>query len=234
MKRYILAALLTLSSFSTVAVAEENAFAGLQLATVKVDIHDIDSIKRGAQAFATTCMSCHTLRYLQYDKIAIDAGITHDKMPLNVKDWPNGVAPPDLSLEADIRGPNWIYTYLHSFYQDSKRPTGANNLLVPNTAMPAILAGYQGQQELIEAPAPDLYGHLEWYDLLQPVTKGSIPPEEFDAMTRDIVNFLQYAAEPYAVEQERIGYWALAFLALLFVLMYLLKKEYWKDVKKGK
>ena len=78
--------------------------------------------------------------YLRYDKIAQEAGITYEKMPINVKTWPYGVTPPDLSLEADVRGVDWIYTYLHSFYQDSSRPTGVNNLLVPNTAMPDIVA----------------------------------------------------------------------------------------------
>jgi ubiquinol-cytochrome c reductase cytochrome c1 subunit len=155
-------------------------------------------------------------------------------MPINVTTWPFNVRPPDLSLEASIRGPDWIYTYLHSFYQDSKRPTGMNNLLVQNTAMPAILAPYQGTQTLVTNPMRDMLGHLRWYDLLELQQQGSMTPEQFDQTVTDIVNFLAYASEPYYVEQHKIGWWVLGFLVVLFVLMYLLKKEYWKDVKKHK
>ncbi|MET0093101.1 MAG: cytochrome c1, partial [Sedimenticola sp.] len=36
--------------------------------------------------------------------------------------------------------------------------------------------------------------------------------------------------EPIAVERKRIGTYVLIFIAIFFVLSYLLKKEYWKDV----
>lgn len=234
MIRHLLAIALTLFSLQVWAEAAEGTFEGLQLAEVKVDPHDIASIKRGAKMFATTCMSCHTVKYLRYDKLAQEAGITYDKMPLHVKSWPFGVVPPDLSLTADIRGPNWIYTYLHSFYHDATRPTGVNNLLVHNTAMPAILAPYQGDQELVAHPQYDMMGNVEWYDLLKLTKQGTMDPTEFDATVTDLVNFLSYAAEPFRVEQEKIGWWVLGFLVVLFVLMYLLKTEYWKDVKKHK
>lgn len=232
--RYILAILLIV--FSTHVWAESEGTSGLELAQAPIDRSDMQSIKRGAKFFATNCMSCHTMVYLRYDKVAQEAGVTYDKMPINVKTWPYGVTPPDLSLEASVRGVNWIYTYLHSFYQDPARPTGANNLLVPETAMPAILAPYQGQQALAKGkPQSGIFLHnVEWYDLLVLTQQGSMTPEEFDATTADIVNFLSYAAEPYRIEQHRIGWWVLGFLAILFVLTYFLKKEYWKDIKKHK
>src|SRR5690349_5493357 len=121
MKRYIFAFLLALFS---VQVWAEETIQGLVLAKPSINRDDIASIKRGAKTFAANCMSCHTLIYLKYDKIAQEAGITIDKMPINVKNWPYNVTPPDLSLEASYRGVDWIYTYLHSFYQDSSRPTG--------------------------------------------------------------------------------------------------------------
>lgn len=230
MIRYILAILVIL--FSSAVWAEEEGHQGLQLSEAPINRSDMESVKRGAKFFATNCMSCHTLVYLRYDKIAQEAGITYDKMPINVKSWPYGVTPPDLSLEADIRGVDWIYTYLHSFYQDSTRPTGVNNLLVPNTAMANILGPYQGDQEFVKAPIPDLLGHYRWYDMLKLTKQGSMTPEQFDQTTADVVNFLAYASAPYYLEQRKIGYWVLGFLCVMFVLMYMLKREYWKDVKK--
>ena len=112
-------------------------------------------------------MVCHTLIYLRYNTLAQEAGITYEKMPVNVKTWPFDVRPPDLSLEASARGVDWIYTYLHSFYADTARPTGTNNLLVPNSVMTAIVVPYQGRQML--AQDKNTYHTLSgqhWYDVL--------------------------------------------------------------------
>lgn len=235
--RRLLATLLILFSaqISTQVWAEEGQSPyDLMLAKAPIDQSDMASIKRGAKFFATTCMTCHTMIYLRYDKVAQEAGITYDKMPINVKSWPNNITPPDLSLEADVRGVDWIYTYLHSFYVDKSRPTGFNNLLVYNTGMPDMVAPYQGQQELVTNPMPDMTSHVEWYDLVKITSQGSMSPEEFDKTMADVVNFLAYAAEPFHIEQQRIGYWVLGFLIIMFVLSYYLKKEYWKDVKRHK
>lgn len=205
----------------------------VQLSPAPVDRFDMDSIKRGAKFFAANCMSCHTLVYLKYDKVAKEAGITLDKMPVNVANWPNGVTPPDLSLEKEIRGLDWIYTYLHSFYQDASRPTGSNNILVPGSAMPNILSGYQGQQILVAHPDLGVVGDtVHWFNRVKLVQAGSMTPDQFDAAMADVVNFLGYAAEPYYIEQHRMGWWILGFLSIFFVFIYALKKEYWRDVKK--
>lgn len=233
MLRHILAILLV--SFSTHIWAEGlPPVEEIALSKAPIDRSDIESIKRGAKMFATTCMSCHTMKYLRYNKLAQEAGITIDKMPLNVTSWPYGVTPPDMSLEASVRGVDWIYTYLHSFYKDTARPTGMNNLLVPNTAMPGIISAFQGEQ-VLTTDKRDLgvINHtIYWYDLVTLTSQGSMSPGQFDDAMTDLVNFLAYAAEPYRAEQHRIGYWVLGFLSIMFVLALLLKKEYWKDVKK--
>lgn len=236
MMRYILAILLAifLSPISSTSWAEGANIEGLVLAQAPINQNDMESIKRGAKFFATTCMTCHTLIYLRYDKVAQEAGITYEKMPINVKSWPYGVTPPDLSLEADVRGVDWIYTYLHSFYKDASRPTGVNNLVFPNTAMPDIVAPYQGDQVLVTNPAHDLLHQVQWYDAVKLTQQGSMSPEQFDTLTADITNFLAYAAEPFHAEQQKIGWWVIGFLCVLFVLMFLLKHEYWKDVKHKK
>lgn len=224
MKRYILTFLLVCST----QVWAESQIEGLQLATAPINRTDVDSIKRGAKFFATNCMSCHTLTYLKYDKIVKEAGIATNNKPIVL----NGVTPPDLSLEADARGVDWIYTYLHSFYKDPATPSGVNNLIFPGTAMPNIVGPYQGEQVLVEKPTYDLLNHVEWFDVVKLVKQGSMSSEDFDKTITDLVNFLAYVSSPFQAEQERLGYWVLGFLVILFVLMYLLKKEYWKDVKK--
>lgn len=231
MKKTILIALMLFFSHATFAQEEIT----IDLAKPSIDIHDKESIKRGAKYFSTICMACHTMIYMRYDKIAQESGVIYERMPVNVKKWPNNITPPDLSLEANRRGVDWIYTYLHSFYSDPSRPTGGNNLLVNNTGMADILAGFQGKQVLssrVEIGKKMYDHHYQWYDLVDLQSPGTKTPEEFDAMTSDIVNFLQYAANPYQVDQERIGKWVIAYLIILFVLMYLLKRSYWKKVEK--
>lgn len=233
MLRYIFA--IILASFATQIWAEGlPPVEEIALSRAPIDRSDMESIKRGAKLFATTCMSCHTMKYMRYNKIAQDAGITIDKMPLNVTSWPYGVTPPDMSLEASVRGVDWIYTYLHSFYKDPARPTGVNNLLLPNTAMPGIISAWQGEQVLeTNKLSPGVINHtIYWYDLVSLTSQGSMTPGQFDDATTDLVNFLAYAAEPFHEQQQSIGWWVLGFLSIFIVLTYLLKKEYWKDVKK--
>jgi ubiquinol-cytochrome c reductase cytochrome c1 subunit len=231
MKRYILP--IILAAFASTHVwAEGQTFEGLQLAKAPINETDMASIKRGAKFFATNCMSCHSLSYLRYDDIAKEAGISPEKTPANM--MTNGVKPPDLSLEADVRGVDWIYTYLHSFYQDKTRPSGVNNLLLPGTAMPDMVASYQGDQILLTSAPHDLLGETQWFDWVELTRQGIMAPDDFDKSIADLVDFLAYAAEPYHAKQVHIGQWVLGFLVILFVLMYLLKHEYWRDVKKLK
>ena len=61
-----------------------------------------------------------------------------------------GAAPPDLSVIARSKsseagsGPDWLYTYLRTYYQDDSRPTGWNNLVFHNVGMPHVLWELQG------------------------------------------------------------------------------------------
>jgi ubiquinol-cytochrome c reductase cytochrome c1 subunit len=226
MKRFLLTFALLLLPLVAFAEGELK----IALSEAPIDTSDIESIKRGARFFAANCMSCHTLVYLRYDSLAQEAGVSYDKMPVNVKNWPYGVIPPDLSLEADFRGVDWIYTYLHSFYQDTGRPTGVNNLLVPNTAMPGIITPFQGTQTRIAEPLPAIFHSLHWYDLVVLQKQGSMSPDQFDKAIADVVNFLAYSANPYQATQHAIGWWVVGFLLVLFVLSYFLKREYWKDI----
>lgn len=204
---------------------------------VSVNTNDMASILRGAKLFSGTCMTCHTMKYFTHNKIAEEAGITLDKMPLNQKEWVYGVTPPDLSLEARVRGADWIYTYLHAFYKDPSRPTGFNNLLVPNTVMTNMVAGMQGIQEKLseqQIMKPIMRSHaLHYYQVLQLVQSGSQTPEAFDQTSRDLVNFFVYASDPHVNERKKIGIYVLIYLALFFIIAYLLKKIIWKKIKKN-
>ncbi|MDH3688029.1 MAG: cytochrome c1 [Gammaproteobacteria bacterium] len=160
----------------------------------------------------------------------------------DAEDW-FGVAPPDLSVVARSRKPAWIYTYLRSFYVDENSATGWNNTVFENVAMPNVFYEWQGKQRAVfeteklttkvksadgtekeKETEVEVFGHFELE------TPGLMSPQEFDNAIRDLVNFLVYLGEPAKLERYRIGIFVMLFLGVLFVLTYLLKKEYWKDI----
>ena len=141
------------------------------------------------------------------------------------KQW-FGVVPPDLSVTARYRRPDWIYTYLRSFYVDESTPTGWNNLLFPNVAMPNVLYEWQGPRRA-QFAATEGSKHFEGFEQ---VSDGQMTNEEFDSAILDLTNFMVYLAEPAKLVRYRIGLWVTIFMVLFTILAYFLKKEYWRDV----
>jgi ubiquinol-cytochrome c reductase cytochrome c1 subunit len=154
-------------------------------------------------------------------------GLMKTTMPAeDAKKW-FGKAPPDLSLIARSRGPEWIYTYMRSFYLDEKSPSGWNNVLFEKVAMPHVLYNLQGARKAIfkkNEHGKEVFDHYEM------VKQGSMNEEEFDSSVRDLTNFMVYLAEPARMVRTKLGVYVLIFLAIFFVFAYLLKKEYWKDI----
>jgi ubiquinol-cytochrome c reductase cytochrome b subunit len=153
-----------------------------------------------------------------------------------------GAAPPDLTLVSRARQPEWLYTYLRTFYKDPSRPYGVNNKVFKDVGMPHVLLELQGMQECAMGPVTAANGGvkrdpLTGEDILEDpcgrfkITEaGAMTPEEFDGAMYDLVNFLAYMADPVLVERHRIGIFTLLFIALFFVFAWLLNREYWKDV----
>ena len=203
------------------------ADAQVELAHPHIDFHDKKSIERGANHFAQRCLSCHSMQELGNDPISITAGITKDTQPSwDPTSW-NGHPPPDLSLIAKRQTTAWIYTYLRSYYVDEERPTGFNNLVIKNTSMPNLFSALQGKQVLIKKP----HQGLKWFEGLELESRGSQTPQEFQEMIGDIVNYLNYAAEPTKQIRESIGVWVLLYLFILWLVTMAINRLYWKDIK---
>lgn len=211
------------------------------------DLGDRASLQRGAALYMNYCSGCHSLKYLRYSRMAEDLGLSEAEvmanlnftgakfgeqvqvsMPAaNAEKW-FGKMPPDLSLIARVRGSDWIYTYLKSFYLDESRPLGWNNRLFPNASMPNPLWPMQGLQHAKYGNA-DATGERP-VEALELAQAGSQTPQQFDQTARDITAFLEYAGEPAALKREGMGVWVVLFLVFLAFLAWLLKAEYWRDV----
>ena len=212
-----------------------------------IDLSDQASLQRGAKYFVNYCLSCHSAKFERFNRMAQDLGLTEDEVKENLMFDPDkkigdtmtvamnpndanswfGVTPPDLSVLIRARGVDYIYTYLRSFYLDDSRPTGVNNVVFPNAGMPDVLWQLQGLQKANFKT--DANGQKE-VESLEQVTPGSMSTEEFDQVARDLTAFLSYVGEPIQMKRRALGKWVLLFIAVFFVLSYLLKKEYWKDV----
>lgn len=223
---------------------------GAHLDHADIDLSDQASLQRGAKYFVNYCLSCHSAKYQRYNRMAKDIGLSEDEvkenlmfttdkigegmhiaMPAELSGKWFGNPPPDLSVIARSRGVDWLYTYLRSFYLDDSRPFGVNNTVFPDVGMPHVLWELQGLQKAVYRTEKDSAGNdTEVFDHFELVTTGSMSPEQYDEVARDLTAFLSYIGEPIQMERKQLGVWVLLFIAVFFVLAYLLKKEYWKDV----
>lgn len=222
-----------------------SASSGVKLESADIDLSDSASLERGAQHYVTYCLGCHSAKHIRYKRIALDLKLDETEILKNVaplgagiydqmhsamnghdaEKW-FGTTPPDLSLIARSRGADWLYTYLKGFYSDPGKPTGVNNAVFQDVAMPNVFWQQQGTQEAI---TKNVDGH-DVISELKLVEPGQLSPQEFDKMVNDLVNFLVYVGEPVQLERQQMGKYVLFFILMFIVLGYLLKKEYWKDV----
>jgi ubiquinol-cytochrome c reductase cytochrome c1 subunit len=232
-------------------VLSVNSYAsgGMHLQSANVDLSDTDSLQRGAALFVNYCLSCHSAKFMRYNRMGADLGLSDEQVKANLmfagekigetmtvamrpEDAENwfGVIPPDLSVIDRARGSDWVYTYMLSFYQDDSRPWGVNNLVFKDVGMPHVFLERQGAQKPVyeaeigsDGKEHQMIKHLE-----------ALEPEKAEAYKQDVqdlVNFLAYMGEPAKMVRYDLGKKVLVFLLLLFVVSYLLKKEYWRDVK---
>jgi ubiquinol-cytochrome c reductase cytochrome c1 subunit len=259
---------------------------GYPLETAPNRVNDIAALQNGAKLFVNYCLNCHSAQSMRYNKLA-DIGLTDDQIrknllftgekvgdlmtvamsPKDAKKW-FGTAPPDLSVIARAKsqtagapGIDYIYTYLRSFYRDTSRPTGWNNLVFPNVGMPHALWERQGPRELTTVAMHHAEGKDEeggWervttvYDAQGYATvkkdqmtgyhggesftatfkpANSAQSAQFDNDVADLSAFLAWMSEPVAKFRKELGVWVLLFLGLFLVVAMRLNASYWKHVR---
>ena len=219
------------------------------LMDANIDLKDNASLQRGAKLFMNYCLGCHQMQYQRYERTFRDIGIpteigqeqlifdgskvgSHIKNAIDKDDAAKwfGAAPPDLTLVARVRGTDWIYTYLKSFYKDESRPFGVNNIVFPSVGMPHVLQELQGLPTPITEEVEE-HGHTVTKVVgVETDGSGEMSVDEYDRAARDLTNFLAYVGEPSRLESEALGLKVIGFLVILFILAFMLKKEYWRDV----
>jgi ubiquinol-cytochrome c reductase cytochrome c1 subunit len=220
----------------------------VKLDSAPIRMEDKLSLQRGAHTFVNYCLSCHSAEYMRYNRLR-DLGLTENQISDNLiftgqkvgelmtvamkkkeaKQW-FGVAPPDLSVIARSRGPDWLYTYLRKFYRDDSTATGWNNVVFDKAAMPHVLYQLQGEQSLVTKTVDDGHGGKHEVSELKLDKPGMLSKTQYDAYVADLVNYLVYLGEPAATIRVHIGMIVMLFLFVMLGLAYALKHEYWKDI----
>lgn len=224
---------------------------GVRLDTAPITPTDVVSLQSGARTFANYCLNCHGASLMRWNRL-MELGLSESQITDNlifdgskVGDLMNvamtrkdarkwfGAAPPDLSVIARARGADWLYNYLRGFYRDPARPIGWNNTVYENVGMPNPMWQLQGERVRVEPKGEEgkegRAGAIRAvkYEMVKP---GSLTPVQYDETVRDLVNFLVYMGEPAAASRKQIGIFVLLYLLVLWPLVYLLKREFWKDV----
>jgi ubiquinol-cytochrome c reductase cytochrome c1 subunit len=218
--------------------------------------NDLGSLQNGAKLFVNYCLNCHSAAFMRYNRLK-DIGLTDQQIkdnllfttdkvgetmkaaidPRQAKDW-FGANPPDLTLIARSRsavgqgpGIDYLYTYLRTYYPDDTKPTGWNNLAFPNVGMPHVLWELQGTRKPIFETKMDHGIEVQVLKGWEQVTPGTLTPVQYDQAMGDLVNYLQWMAEPAQNTRVRIGVWVMLFLCVMTLFTWRLNAAYWKEVK---
>lgn len=212
---------------------------GVSLPQAPLESDNVEALQRGAATFVNYCMGCHGGEYLRYGRMVEDLAINekqvkkfliHNDAGLgdgmktamraeDAREWFHQAAVPDLSLSARLRGPDWLYAYLRGFYRDPSRPSGWNNAIFDNVAMPHVMSSLQGV----------FTRDAESGEFVR-MSEGRMTEAEYDALVGDLVSFMVYMGEPSRNKRYQTGYLTMTFLLLLLLATYFLYREYWKNI----
>ncbi|MHA3904490.1 cytochrome c1 [Castellaniella sp. WN] len=281
LKKLLGALALSLTCSLTFAAGE-----GPQLDRAPDRITDLAALQNGAKLFVNYCLNCHSAGAMRYNKL-MDLGLSEDDIKKNLlftgnkvgdlmtiamtpadgKAW-FGVTPPDLSVIARAKNTNfgpsgvdYIYTYLRSFYRDTSKKTGWNNVVFPSVGMPNVLWDLEGPRSYTSIAvhqAADANGTPHWertttaYDadgfstatseVLKDYTGEASVTSKFDSAdaktfskfendVADLSNFLGWMAEPGQLVRKQIGVWVMLFLFLFLFVAIRMNAAYWKHVR---
>jgi ubiquinol-cytochrome c reductase cytochrome c1 subunit len=251
-QKFALGLCIALASLTGVQASGGNAIAWDK---APVNTSDLASLQNGAKIFVNYCLNCHSAAFMRYNRLQ-DIGLTNQQIkdnllfatdkvgetmkanidPKQAKEW-FGAVPPDLTLVARSRsghggtGADYLYTYLRTYYRDETKPTGWNNLAFPNVGMPNPLWQLQGEREPVYEERKDHGQTTHVFVGWKQVTPGSLSPKQYDKTVGDLVNYMQWMAEPAQNNRMRLGVWVLLFLAGFTYIAWRLNAAYWKDIK---
>lgn len=214
---------------------------------------DTLSIQRGLQVYREVCSACHGLKRVPFRRLT-EVGFSPEEVKAlaaeySVMDGPddegemferaakpsdkflgpyanenqgramnNGALPPDLSLIIKARsgGANYVYSLLTGY--DEKPEHGHHVELLPGQYYNPYFPGGK-----LSMPRPLNDGQVDYQDATEAST---------EQMAKDVVNYLQWAAEPEMQDRKQMGLRVLVFLSIMTAFFYAATKNVWARLKK--
>ena len=213
---------------------------------------DRASLQRGYQVYSEVCASCHSMKYLSYRNLyekggpefseaeakAIAANFEVTDGPDStgemfirparlsdkfVKPYANeeeaksangGAYPPDMSVLVKARGggADYIYSLLLG-YDDPPANVKLDDGVYYNKYM-------YGNKIKMSAPLSD--------DLVE-YSDGTKATKE--QMSKDVVSFLMWAAEPHLEQRHKFGFRVIIYLIIISILVYFSMKKIWSRIE---
>lgn len=210
---------------------------------------DRTAAQRGFQVYKEVCSTCHGLHNLSYRNLQhlgfSEAEVAEIAKGYTVKDGPNdegemfdreakpsdrfvspfpnekaaraannGAYPVDLSLIIKARpdGANYVYSLLTGY---KETPEGFK--LMEGLHYNPYFHGKQ-----IAMPAPLSHNQVTYMDQT---------PATIEQMSKDVVVFLQWAAEPEMEARKSLGLKVMIYLSIFTTLFYIVKKRIWARLK---
>ena len=218
-------ALLFLASF---VAAADDLGAYIRLPKVSIDTSNIEKVSEGAAFFKERCFTCHSMKYLRFDDVSLNAGINPKDAPKWGADSWKGHPPPDLSLSATTRGVDWLYGYLKGYYYENG---SYDNIMWQNTAMPNPYPDLQGKQKLIMTPEQIRAFHPRFYQVIKLESSGSISAHAFNDKIDALLHYLVYASDPSVEERHTLAPMVLIFMITLSLFAFLLYRDFYRDIE---
>lgn len=246
---------LTLVTALGLMAGAQAAEGGIAWDKAPIDTTNQASLQNGAKLFMNYCLSCHSAAFMRYNRLQ-DIGLSEQEIkdnllfttekvgetmkaaidPKQAASWFGG-NPPDLTVIARSRaghggtGADYLYTFLRTFYRDDTKATGWNNLAFPSVGMPHALWQLQGERQAVFADHEHAGVKTQVFKGWEPISSGSMSALEYDRAVGDLVNYLQWMAEPAQNTRIRVGVGVLIFLGIFIVIAWRLNAAFWKDVK---
>ncbi len=213
---------------------------------------DRSSLQRGYQVYNEVCAACHSLNYLSYRNLSEKGGpeFSEEQVKIiasqfTVIDGPNsegemferparpsdkfvspypnkqasisangGAYPPDMSVLVKARkgGADYIYSVLMG-YQDPP----ANYELDEGVYYNTYMVGNK-----IKMSNPLMNDLVEYAD-------GT--PATVEQMSKDVVTFLAWTAEPHLESRHKMGFRAIVYLIIITILVYFSMKKIWSRIE---
>ncbi len=213
---------------------------------------DRASLQRGYQVYSEVCASCHSMKYLSYRNLYEKGGPEFSEAEakaiaanFEVTDGPDstgemfirparlsdkfvrpyaneeeaksangGAYPPDMSVLVKARGggADYIYSLLLG-YDDPPANVKLDDGVYYNKYM-------YGNKIKMSAPLSD--------DLVE-YSDGTKATKE--QMSKDVVSFLMWAAEPHLEQRHKFGFRVIIYLIIISILVYFSMKKIWSRIE---